>query len=298
MSQQELADAMGYRTRSTIAKIESGANDVSQKKLKRFAVVLNTTVEALIVGTQMQINPVEKEMYPFEKHRKNVVIILAGGEVGIKPKNIPGQFINIYGKPILVYCMDAYQAHPSIDDIYVVCPKGWEDIVRAYSNQYGITKLRGLVLGGKTGIESLKNGLDYIRPLYDPNDIVIIQEATRPNVRPETISKLLRACFETGSATICRSMDNYVQFVITDQKAQYVNRNAIVSLESPEAHKLSLLNEVIEKAEEQHRLLTESCCTMLLYNMGYKINFIESNIKNIKITSEEDVAAFRAIVQG
>ena len=48
MSQQELADAMGYKTRSTIAKIESGENDVSQKKLRRFAEVLETTVEALV----------------------------------------------------------------------------------------------------------------------------------------------------------------------------------------------------------------------------------------------------------
>ena len=50
LSQQELADAMGYKTRSTIAKIESGENDVSQKKLQKFAAALDTTVEALISG--------------------------------------------------------------------------------------------------------------------------------------------------------------------------------------------------------------------------------------------------------
>ena len=48
MSQQELAEAMGYKTRSTIAKIESGENDVTQKKLQRFAAILDTTVEALV----------------------------------------------------------------------------------------------------------------------------------------------------------------------------------------------------------------------------------------------------------
>ena len=48
MSQQDLADAMGYKTRSTIAKIESGENDVTQKRLTKFAEVLDTTVEALM----------------------------------------------------------------------------------------------------------------------------------------------------------------------------------------------------------------------------------------------------------
>ena len=56
MSQQELADAMGYKTRSTIAKIESGENDVSQKKLQRFADVLDTTVEALVTGYEVWTN--------------------------------------------------------------------------------------------------------------------------------------------------------------------------------------------------------------------------------------------------
>ena len=54
MSQQELADALGYKTRSTIAKIESGENDVSQKKLMRIASVLETTVETLVSGASLE----------------------------------------------------------------------------------------------------------------------------------------------------------------------------------------------------------------------------------------------------
>lgn len=298
MSQQELADAMGYKTRSTIAKIESGENDVSQKKLLRFAQVLDTTPEALITGFGTpRLQPGVLPQPPENSRNKNIAIILAGGKSGRNRQNIPSQFINVNGKPILVYSMDAYQAHPAVDGIYVVCLKGWEDIVKAYAQQFGITKLKGIVMAGSSGILSLKNALDHIREKYSPRDMILIQEATRPMVTTEMISNLLQACAKTGSATICHSMNDYVQFDISEERPKYVDRNTTIAMQSPEIHRLELMEQVFEEAHKQKHPLTESCCTMLLYNLGYKINFIESSVNNIKITREEDIAAFSALVK-
>ena len=299
MSQQDLADAMGYKTRSTIAKIESGENDVSQKKLQKFAAVLDTTVEALISGYPASNQPIQPAASPLlsDRRHKNIVILLAGGKSGRNSQNIPSQFINVQGKPIIIYCAQAYQNHPSIDDIYVVCLKGWESIVKDYALQYGITKIKEIIPAGNSGIASLKKGFDYIEKLYTPEDTIIIQEATRPMISAETISRLLMACEESGSATICHHMNDYVQFNIADKKPSYVDRDTIVALQSPEAHRLSLMKEVFHKAEEMDHPLLESCCTMLLYNLGYNINFIEGSFNNIKITREEDIAAFSALIK-
>ncbi len=298
MSQQELAEAMGYKTRSTIAKIESGENDVSQKKLQRFAEILDTTPEALITGFDLpRVQAAEVLTTIPGKQYKNVAIILAGGKSGRNRQNIPSQFMDVNGKPILVYSMDAYQAHPAVDDIYVVCLKGWEDIVKAYARQFGITKLKGLVPAGSSGILSLKNAVDHIREQYHKKDMILIQEATRPMVTTEMISNLLQACIERGSATICHNMNEYVQFDVSGGKPKYVDRNAVIAMQSPEAHRLELIDQVFAVAQRQNHPLTESCCTMLLYNLGYKINFIESSVNNIKITREEDIAAFSALVK-
>lgn len=296
MSQQELADAMGYRTRSTIAKIESGENDVSQRKLQRFAAVLDTTVAALI-GSQSAAHPAAVSPADETRRNKNIVVVLAGGKSGGSRQNIPSQFVSIQGKPVLVWAMDAYQAHPAVDEIFVVCLKGWESIVKAYAAQFGITKLKGLVGAGNSGMASLKNALDYIRAHYAPEDTVIVQEATRPLVTTETISRLLQAAEETGSATICHSMEDYVQFDTSERKAKYVDRNTLIALQSPEAHRLSLMKEVFDRAARRNQPLTESCCAMLLYNLGYDINFIESGVNNIKIVRDEDIAAFGALVK-
>ncbi len=296
MSQQELADAMGYKTRSTIAKIESGENDVSQKKLQKFAEILDISVEALISGYAAKL-PDASSPYDSDSRHKNAVIILAGGKTGRNRQNIPNQFINIHGKPIIVYSMEVYQSHPSIDDIYVVCLKGWESIVKAYADQYGITKLKGLFPAGASGVSSLKHTFDEIKDKYHDNDLLFIQEATRPNIRVETISRLMQACFEKGSATICHSMKEYVQFDIATGKAKYANRKTMIALQSPEVHRFSLLKKVFHAANDRPAVLGESCCTMLLYKLGYDINFVQSSINNIKIAREEDLAAFSAQIK-
>lgn len=295
MSQQELADAMGYKTRSTIAKIESGENDVSQKKLQKFAQVLDTTPEALISGYIRNPEPALRQRE--DSGSKNVVVILAGGKSGRNRQNIPSQFVTVHGKPILVYCMEVYQNHPAIDHIYVVCLRGWESIVRAYAQEYGISKLRDIVPPGSTGMASLKNGLSHIRGLYKPEDLVIVQESTRPMVTAETVSRLLQAGAEKGSATICHSMNEYVQFDISGENPRYIDRSSTIALQSPEIHRLSVMEAVFRKAQQQNHPLTESCFTMLMHNLNYRINFIESAINNIKISREEDLATFSSLIR-
>ena len=293
MSQQELAFKMGYKTRSTIAKIESGENDVSQKKLQKLAAILDTTVASLLEGYSMPPADTAEKSAP--KKNKNAVIVLAGGKTGLNSRNIPNQFINIHGKPIIIYSMEVYQEHPSIDDIYVVCLKGWEQIVRAYAKQYNITKFRDVITGGRSGVESLKNGFDAIKAQYGPDDFIIIQEATRPMVTAETISRLLLACAETGSATISHTMNNYVQFDISGKYPEYLERESIVAMQSPEAHRLSVLEEVFAMARDTNLPLLESCCTMLMYNLGLDINFVEGDINNIKIERDEDLVRFSTL---
>ena len=136
-----------------------------------------------------------------------------------------------------MHCLDVYQNHPLIDDIYIVCLKGWEAIVAAYAKQFGITKLKGIVLPGNSGIASLKGAFEQIRDNYSDDDVIIVQEATRPMIATETISKLLLACGEQGSATICHYMRDYVQFDLSGGYPEYIDREKIIAVQSPEAHR-------------------------------------------------------------
>lgn len=303
MSQQDLANALGYKTRSTIAKIESGENDISQRKLRKFADALDTTVDALIHGPAAPVNGLIGEASKTLQRnqaadrRKTAAVILAGGKSSRNHLNIPNQFINVQGKPVIIYCMEAYQAHPAVDDIYIVCLKGWEQIMTAYADQYRITKLRGLIPAASSGILSVQNGLNHIKDRYSGEDMIIFQESTRPMVSTDMISKLLQACHENEGANICQSMKDYVQFSCTDGKARYLDRNTVVDLQSPEAYTFRLISEIFDSAEKAQHPLTESCCAMLMYNLGYPIHFIEGSINNIKIIRQDDIPVFETLLR-
>ena len=229
------------------------------------------------------------------KRNYTAAVIVAGGNGTRMGTDVTKQMLLLDGKPIVVHTLLAYQNTPCIGEIVVAAKQDEMDAYQAFKEQYGITKLRGLIRGGNTGIASLKNALDHIKSRYKPDDMVVIQEATRPMVSTEMISTLLQACAEKGSATFCHSMNEYVQFDISGSRATCVDRNATIALQSPEAHRLSLLNKVFAEAEKRQHPLAESCCTMLLYNLGYDINFVDSSINNIKIAREEDIAAFSAL---
>lgn len=303
LSQEELATAMGYKSRSTIAKIESGENRVPNAKLSKFARVLGVSVSFLQTGIETEARSEATEQKLVSNHRKNIAVILAGGKSTRNMQNIPNQFINVLGKPVIIYCLEAYQRHPAIEDIYVVCLDGWKEILAAYAKQYGITKLKGIIPSGDSGVRSVKNAIDQIKETYDGKDIVVLQESTRPLITEEIISKLLNACYGTGSAVTCEPMREYLQFEIDGQSAESsiqstcLNRNRVVAVQSPEAYHLEKILAAFEKAEKKGHPLDETCFAMLYHHMGYNLRFYEGNHNNLKVVRQEDLIILSALLK-
>ena len=85
----------------------------------------------------------------------NIGLLIAGGSGNRMHQDIPKQFITVHERPVIVYTLEAFQNHPEIDAIAVVCIEGWEQVLWAYAKQFNITKLKTVVPGGKTGQESI-----------------------------------------------------------------------------------------------------------------------------------------------
>lgn len=90
---------------------------------------------------------------------KNIALIIAGGSGARMHQNIPKQFLTVNERPVIVYTLEAFQNHPEIDEIAVVCIEGWESVLWAYANQFNITKLKHVIPGGKNGQDSIRNGV-------------------------------------------------------------------------------------------------------------------------------------------
>ena len=110
----------------------------------------------------------------------NYALIIAGGSGNRMGQDIPKQFINVYDKPVLIYTLESFQRHLMVDAIDVVCLDGWHDVLRAYANQFNITKLQDVVSGGKSAQESIRNGVYHLRQRQKPT---ISSSSTMASVR-------------------------------------------------------------------------------------------------------------------
>ena len=298
MSQGELAKLMGYKTRSTIAKIESGENDITIDKLQKIAQHLETTLEDLIIGSDVDSQKVtKKQERPARTH--NIAVILAGGRPVRTNQNIPTQFVSVLGKPLIMYALETYQKHPFIDEIIVVCLKGWEDILRSYVDRYKITKVSAILQDGPSAIESVRNALNYlwVNPNIKDDDLLIFQEATRPLVPEELISKLLYSAREQNTAVTYESMQEYIQFYRSEEKTECLDRDKIITIQGPEAYTFGTIKNAFIKSDKIGHQMTESCCYMLLHNLGEELYFCEGSRNNIKIVRQEDIILMEALLR-
>ena len=113
----------------------------------------------------------------------NVVLLLAGGHGFRMHTDRPKQFIEIAGKPVISYTLQAFQRHHEIDRIYVVCNPEWNDFVKTTARNGRISKLHTLFPAGDTSIDSLRNGIAGLyAELGEQNPTVLTHEAVRPLV--------------------------------------------------------------------------------------------------------------------
>lgn len=146
----------------------------------------------------------------------NIALVIAGGSGSRMGQDIPKQFISVRDKPIIIYTLEAFQNHPKIDAIEVVCIDGWQDILQAYAKQFGITKLKWIVTGGSTGQESIRNGVYHLEGICGGDDIVIIHDGIRPLVEESVLSDVMVKCALYGNAVTSLPYNEQI-FVMEDE---------------------------------------------------------------------------------
>ena len=229
----------------------------------------------------------------------NVAIIIAGGSGHRMGQSIPKQFINIYDKPILIYTLEGFQRHPQIDAIEVVCIDGWHDVLRAYANQFGITKLKWIVSGGETGQESIRNGVYNLEGICKDDDIVIIHDGIRPMVDAAVLSDVMVVCEKYGNGVTSLPYNEQI-FVKDDESSttKYIPRETLRRVSTPQAYKFGKLLWGYKKAfAEEIGIYGSSYTNTMMTDLGERLYFAQGSEKNIKLTTKDDLELFKAYLE-
>lgn len=229
----------------------------------------------------------------------NIAVIIAGGVGNRMGQDIPKQFINVYDKPIIIYTLEGFQNHPLIDAIEVVCIDGWHDVLSAYAKQYGITKLKWVVSGGKTGQESIRNGVYNLEKYADKDDVIIIHDGIRPLVDEMVLSDVIVKCKKYGNAVTSMPYNEQI-FVIDDEVSttKYIPRETLRRVSTPQAYKFGLLDEKYHEAfEKEIGIYGSSYTNTMMVELGERLYFAAGSDKNIKLTTKDDLEMFKAFLK-
>lgn len=223
----------------------------------------------------------------------NIYIIIAGGSGNRMHQDIPKQFLNVNEQPVIIYTLKAFQNHPEIDTIAVVCIEGWEQVLWAYANQFNINKLKYVIAGGDCGQASIRNGVFELENHFLPDDIVLIHDAIRPMVSAEIISDNIRVAQKYGNAiTVIPCAEAMMQTEDGVVSIGSYPRDRLKRTQTPQAFRLGQICDLHRRALEKGITNSVASCTLMI-EMGEYVYFLADFENDIKHTTVEEIDMFK-----
>ncbi|MFW5822211.1 MAG: 2-C-methyl-D-erythritol 4-phosphate cytidylyltransferase [Tangfeifania sp.] len=211
---------------------------------------------------------------------KKLALIVAGGSGSRMKGELPKQFLELNGKPVLIRTFEAFLKYDRNIQFVLVLPEvqliNWKKLCV----KYDFNLKHSLVPGGETRFHSVKNGLSEI----NENGIVFIHDGVRPLVSVQTIENCYKTANEKGNALPVVSPSESVRELINGG-SRAVDRSRFFLVQTPQTFNIS----VIKKAYEQDYLEKFTDDASVLENTGQQINLVAGNRENIKITYPEDL---------
>lgn len=228
----------------------------------------------------------------------NYALIFAGG-VGQRMNNkaLPKQFLDIQGKPILIYTLEHFEKHPGIDGICLVCVADWLDYAQSLLKKFNIQKVRWLVAGGSTALGSQYNGLKTMYAECSPEDIVLIHDGVRPLINDLLISDCITTVEQYGAAvTVAPAIETIIKTGETGLVERTIERSECMLARAPQAFRIGDIVSMHERsAAENGPGFIDSVSMMLHY--GVKVKTVQGPPENIKVTTPADFYVCRALLE-
>ena len=233
----------------------------------------------------------------------NIAVIFAGGSgLRMHTKSRPKQFLDLNGKPIIIYTLELFDNHPGIDAIVVACIESWIPFLEKQLRKFEINKVVKIVPGGESGQASIYNGLcaaeAYIKSknVASEDTTVLVHDGVRPLITEETITDNINKVAEVGSCITCIPATETLVVKQHDGSLEIPSRADSLIARAPQSFLLSDILTAHRRAiDEKKNDFIDSCTMMSHY--GYRLGTIIGPMENIKITTPTDFFVLRAMVK-
>lgn len=231
----------------------------------------------------------------------NIALITAGGIGQRMGASIPKQFMEVNGKPIILYTLETFNNHPQIDAIVVVCCKQWMKRLQMMVDKAYLEKVVKIVEGGEEGQQSIYNGLCAAKQWceeqgnVDSDTVVLVHDSVRPLATHDLITRNIEDVHKHGnSITVIRSTETFI--VEEDGKHKMLQRNDIHIVRAPQCFYLDKILRLHQRAIADGKSEYRDCCSMMC-DYGIPFHETEGPTTNIKITYPSDILLFRSLIE-
>ena len=227
--------------------------------------------------------------------KKNLAIILAGGSGTRLNKEIPKQFLQLAGKPVIAHTIETFETHPGIGHIFVVTNPVYLEQTAALIEKNDYKKVKKVLTGGETRQESSYIGVTAAQEDYEN---VLIHDAARPFVTHSIIDELIRelASFAAVVPGI-PSADTIIKIDAGQLVKEIPDRTFLRRVQTPQAFKFPLIKQAHQLALDNNtRHLSDDCSLILKFELA-DICVVPGSPENIKITYPRDLILAEEIIK-
>lgn len=208
----------------------------------------------------------------------------------------PKQFLEMHGKPVIIYTLEHFEYHDKIDSIIIVCIDEWIRELHELLKRYGISKVIQIVPGGVTAHDSIYNGLKAMDGIIGKNDIILIHDGVRPFITKNLISANIEAVEKYGNAITAEAVkESIIQSKDGENIDGVPNRNEMFIAKAPQSFYYGKIMELYKKARTDKIKTVDSSHLCSLYQEHMHI--VKSTPNNIKITEPVDFYIYRALYE-
>ncbi len=227
----------------------------------------------------------------------STALIFAGGTgKRMNSRSKPKQFLEMHGKPILIYTLEHFEYHDEVDRIVLVCLKEWIQELRGILKRYGIIKVISIVPGGETGHDSIYKGLLAMKDIVPDDEIILIHDGVRPLINGELIIENIQAVKKYGNAiTAEAARESVVRSIDGECISEVPPREQMYTAKAPQSFYYKDILELYEKAQSDGIKTIDSAHLCSLYHMP--MHLVRSTKNNLKITEPADFYIYRALYE-
>lgn len=219
---------------------------------------------------------------------KKFVIIVAGGSGLRMGTELPKQFLEICGKPVLMHTLQVFYDFDPLSELILVLPSAQQEFWAALCLKHSFTLPHTIATGGETRFHSVQNGL---KMLSEPG-IVMIHDGVRPLVSPETLRRCCLEAEKNGNAIPVLPVTESLRKVEGTENIA-VDRSLYYSVQTPQTFLSAQILEAFDQPWEP--VFTDDAS--VAERRGFKIHMVEGNTTNIKITTPADLAIAETFIK-